>query len=240
MTDTTQEAALAASVGAALALGVILPSSNRVVERATEARLAGLPAIACYARVPYGAMLKGEAYDDAVFLTAADLLADAGVAALCWNATRGAALGFAPDEHLCATVTRRTGLPMVTTALAARARITLAGYRRLGLVVQGGPEEAELVGARFAEAGIAIGSACPLGITENRLAAEVSPSRLEGAVREVAIGADAVLIWSTNLPGWRLPAALDGVPILDATSLGTEALLEAAGLPNNHGAGSSR
>ena len=223
MTDTHDEATLA--------LGVILPSSNRVVERATEARLAGLPAAACYARVPYGAMLKGEAYDESVFLTAADLLADAGVAALCWNATRGAALGFTPDERLCAAVTRRTGLPMVTTALAARTRIHRDGYRRLGLVVQGGPEEAELVGARFVQAGIAIGVTRTLGITENRLAAAVSPSRLEEAARDAARASEAVLIWSTNLPGWRLPATLDGVPLLDATSLGTEALLAQAGLP---------
>ena len=215
---------------ATLALGVILPSSNRVVERATEARLAGLPAAACYARVPYGAMLTGEAYDESVFLTAADLLADAGVAALCWNATRGAALGFTPDERLCATVTRRTGLPMVTTALAARARIHASGSRRLGLVVQGGTEEADLVGARFATAGIAVGATRTLGITENRLAAAVSPSRLEEAARAAARGSDAVLIWSTNRPGWRLPALIDGVPLLDATNLGTEALLAQAGL----------
>jgi maleate isomerase len=212
------------------ALGVILPSSNRVVERATEARLAGLPAAACYARVPYGAMLKGEAYDEPVFLTAADLLADAGVVTLCWNATRGAALGFMPDERLCETITRRTGLPMVTTALAARERIHRVGYRRLGLVVQGGSAEAELVRARFGEAGIAIGPAACLGITENRLAAAVTPSRLAQAARDVAIGTEAVLVWSTNLPGWRLPPALDGVPLLDATTIGTEALLVAAGL----------
>lgn len=215
---------------AAPALGVILPSSNRVVERATEARLAGLPAAACYARVPYGAMLKGETYDESVFHTAADLLADAGVAALCWNATRGAALGFSPDERLCETITRRTGLPMATTALAARERIRGAGYRRLGLVVQGGPEEAELVRGRFGEAGIAIGPAAALGITENRLAAAVLPDRLARAAREVAVGTEAVLIWSTNLPGWRLPPTLDGVPLLDATTIGTEALLAAAGL----------
>ncbi len=225
MTDMTDQA-----TSEATALGVILPSSNRVVERATEARLAGLPAAACYARVPYGAMLKGGSYNESVFFTAADLLAEAGVAALCWNATRGAALGFAPDEHLCASVTRRTGLAMVTTALAARETIRRAGYRRLGLVVQGGPDEADLVRARFAEIRIAIGPAATLGVTENRLAAAVTPSRLARAAREAATGTEAVLIWSTNLPGWRLSPALDGVPLLDATTIGTEALLEVAGL----------
>ena len=50
-------------------------------------------------------------------------------------------------------------------------------------------------------------------------------SRLAAAAREAADGTDAVLIWSTNLPGWHLPA------LLDATTLGTEALLAAAGLP---------
>ncbi|OAS22418.1 hypothetical protein [Methylobacterium platani] len=213
-----------------IALGVILPSSNRVVERATEHRLAGATAAACYARVPYGAMLRGETYDESVFLAAADLLADAGVAALCWNATRGAALGFTPDERLCAAIARRTGLPMVTTALAARARLRAGNVRRLGLVVQGGADEAALVGARFAEAGIAVARAVTLGITENRLAALVPLPRLAQAAREAGADCDAVLIWSTNLPGWRLPAAVGDVPLLDATTLGTDALLEAAGL----------
>lgn len=217
------------AVPALPALGVILPSSNRVVERATEARLAGL-AEACYARVPYGAMLKGEAYDDAIFLTAAGLLADAGVAALCWNATRGAALGFMPDERLCEAVTRRTGLPLVTTALAARARLRDSGIRRLGLVVQGGADEAALVSSRFTEAGIRIGTSATLDITENRMAAYVPLSRLAAAARQAGAGSDAVLVWSTNLPGWRLPARIDGVPLLDATTLGTEALLVAGGL----------
>lgn len=211
------------------ALGVILPSSNRVVERATEARLAGR-ADACYARVPYRSMLKGAGYDEAVFLAAADLLAEAGVAALCWNATRGAALGFTPDEDLCRAVKARTGLPMVTTALAARDRMRREGFRRVGLVVQGDAEEADLVAGRFGEAGIGIGATAHLGIAENRDAATVAPARLAAAAWEVGEGADAVLIWSTNLPGWRLPAALDGVPLLDSTGLGTQALLEAAGL----------
>ena len=73
-------------------------------------------------------------------------------------------------------------------------------------------------------------SAATLGIPENRLAAAVTPARLARAAREAAAGSEAVLVWSTNLPGWRLPSTLDGVPLLDATTIGTEALLAAAGL----------
>ncbi|GJD51407.1 Maleate isomerase [Methylobacterium crusticola] len=219
----------------AVALGVILPSSNRVVERATEARLSGrADAAACYARVPYHAMTRrgSPAYDEAVFLDAAHLLADAGVAAIGWNATRGAALGFRPDERLCERLGRRTGLPVVTTALAARDRIRRAGHARVGLLVQGGADEVHLVRGRFADAGVALGPAAGLGVSENRLAAFVPPARLAEAAGALAReGADAVLVWSTNLPGWRLPAVVAGLPLLDATTIGTDALLAAAGLP---------
>lgn len=231
MAQTTDDDAPAVP---AMALGVILPSSNRVVERATEARLALLPGVgACYARIPYGAMTRwgADAYDEGSFLDAAHLLADAGVAALVWNATRGAALGFRPDERLCERLTRRTGLPVVTTALAARARLRAEGFARIGLVVQGDGAEADLVTARFAAEGLPVHAAAGLGITENRAAAFVPPARLRAAAEDLAArGADAMLIWSTNLPGWRLPPTLAGRPLLDATTLGTDALLAAAGL----------
>ncbi|MEH3147408.1 MAG: Asp/Glu/hydantoin racemase [Methylobacterium frigidaeris] len=211
------------------AAGVILPSSNRVVERATEARLAGHPDVAaCYARVPYGRMVAGAGYDATVFAAAADLLAEAGVAAMVWNATRGAALGFAPDETLCAALARRTGIPVATTALAARDRLRRDGLARIGLIVQGDEAEARLVAGRFAAEGIRTTAAVSLGIGENRLAAFVPRTRLLAAARDCTAdgGVDAVLVWSTNLPGWTLPAALDGVPVLDAASLGTEAVLD--------------
>ncbi|WP_298955007.1 hypothetical protein [uncultured Methylobacterium sp.] len=215
-----------------LAAGVILPSSNRVVERATEARLAGHPRVAaCYARVPYDRMSRATGYDEAVFLAAADLLAEAGIAALVWNATRGAALGFAPDEALCAALARRTGVPAVTTALAARERLRRDRLLRIGLIVQGDDAETRLVAGRFAAEGIRTAAAVPLGIAENRLAAAVPRARLLAAARDCAAGGgiDAVLVWSTNLPGWTLPAAIDGVPVLDAATLGTEALLDRIG-----------
>ncbi|MDX3808987.1 MAG: Asp/Glu/hydantoin racemase, partial [Bosea sp. (in: a-proteobacteria)] len=58
----------------------------------------------CVARVPYGGIVEDGApprYRLETFDTAADLLADAGVDVMCWNATRGAMLGFAPDRELC-------------------------------------------------------------------------------------------------------------------------------------------
>jgi maleate isomerase len=52
-------------------------------------------------------------------------------------------------------------------------------------------------------------------------------------VREVAPAADAVLIWSTNLPGYLVAAGLEAeldVPILDSASVGVWACLTALGL----------
>ena len=74
------------------AIGTILPSSNRVVERTTAAILRHLPEVdGCFARIPYAPDGSGQpqgAYDGASYAVAAGLLAHAGVGAVCWMLTR--------------------------------------------------------------------------------------------------------------------------------------------------------
>ncbi len=52
-----------------------------------------------------------------------------------------------------------------------------------------------------------------------------------GAIAELAreVGAGAVLIWSTNLPGLALEAEL-GLPVPDSASIGVRACLDALGV----------
>ncbi|MFC7540012.1 hypothetical protein ACFQU2_11850 [Siccirubricoccus deserti] len=74
-----------------------------------------------------------------------------------------------------------------------------------------------------------------LGLTDNLAASAVPPGRIAALVREVAAEArpDAILIWSTNLPGWMLMAPLEaelGVPVLDSAAVGVWACLAALGL----------
>lgn len=217
------------------AIGVILPSSNRVVERVTQAALSALPGVdACFARVPYGGHPQ-DGYDPAPFVAAATRLAEAGADAVCWNATRGAGLGFDPDRRLCDLMHRRTGLPVTTTTLAARELLKSQGLTRIALLSQGSAAEEELLVQQFGIQGIEVVNAHHLGITDNRLAAHVPPDTLRKVALSCALKAtpDAVLIWSTNLPGFGLMAGLEeaaGIPFLDSCAIGTLAALRLAGI----------
>lgn len=212
------------------ALGVILPSSNRVVERVTHAMLRDCPGVdACFSRVPYAGH-PADGYDLPPFLQAAALLSQARPGVILWNATRGALLGFEPDRQLCTLVTRETGIPCMTTALATVDMLRGRGLRRIGLLSQGDAAEAARLTETFAREGIVIAGGQYLDITDNFQAADVSA--VEIAARSTAIagqpGLDAVLVWSTNLNGHDIAGQLSrdlGVPVLDSTTIGAAAAL---------------
>jgi maleate isomerase len=220
---------------AAHAIGIMLPSSNRVVERVTLAMLADLSEVdACFTRVPYGGH-PADGYDLPPFEAAAVMLSQARVQSICWNATRGAGLGFEPDRRLCGMITERTGLPSTTTALATLDLLRSLGLERIALLSQGSAAEGERVADRFGAEGITVVAGPTLGITDNFQAALVPPDQLRRRALEAVAAAkpDAVLFWSTNLPGFGLMADLEretGIPALDSTAVGTLAALRPTGV----------
>jgi maleate isomerase len=224
---------------ARIALGTILPSSNRVVERTTAELLRHLPGIDhCAARIPYAPDGSGQpagAYDAASYADAARLLGHAGVAALCWNGTRGAALGLDTDRALVATLAAQAGCPATTTALFAATWLRRHGARTIALLMPGTAAEASAHAAGFAAEGIATCGARGLGCPDNLSAAAVPLAAILDAARALAAEArpEALLIWSTNLPGLSAMAPLEAelsLPVLDSAALGVAALLDAAGL----------
>jgi maleate isomerase len=63
----------------------------------------------------------------------------------------------------------------------------------------------------------------------------VEPSRIAVLARDLARDAkpDAILLWSTNLPGWETMAPLEaelGIPVLDSAAVGVWACLDAMGI----------
>ena len=216
------------------AIGTILPSSNRVVERTTQAVLASHPDIdACFARISYHGHGRGQpadGYDLDAFVAAGEMLGHAQVGVICWNGTRGAALGFEPDRRLCDRLSERTGLPAVTTALATVELVRRLGIGRVAIVLQGTAAEGEVIAEQFRRQGVEIGSRTALGITDNFAAARIPPATLARHVEAVAErrDADAVLIWSTNLPGHAVGGTI-GRPLrlLDSATIGVTAALRA-------------
>lgn len=213
-------------VGPVPAIGVILPSSNRVVERVTQTILAGYPDIdACFSRVPYEGH-PADGYNLDHFRQAAGMLAQAKPEIILWNATRGALLGFEPDRRLCHMIEEQTGIHATTTALATSKFLNRQHLKRIGLLAQGDEQEGRRLAETFGVEGIDIVAGLNLGIADNFEASMVSSETLESLVRELARNTlDAVLIWSTNLSGNHLAADLSdalGVQVLDSATLGTQ------------------
>lgn len=216
------------------AIGTILPSSNRIVERATLAVLAEIPDVdACFTRIPYFGASNGQPVDGyhlASFLDAADLLAHAKVDVICWNGTRGAGLGFTPDRDLCDQISQRTGLPALTTALATLDLLTSQRLTRIAVLNQGSPAESDRLTQQFNRHGIEVVAIRSLEVRDNYAASDIAPAELAHLTRSVVEEAtpDAVLIWSTNFAGYSIAADLQaklGVSVLDSATVGAKASL---------------
>ena len=227
-----------------LAIGTVLPSSNRMVERVLSAILPLFPEVdGCVARIPYWGQGMGQpadGYDLGSFREAARLLGHAGVGVVCWNGTRGAALGLAHDEALAAAMGEAAGCVGITTVMATVRVLERLGVRRVGMVAQGPMEEAV---AHAAGLPAEVAALRGLGIRDNAMASAVEPAAIASLAREVAAGAEAVLIWSTNLPGLALVPELEaefGVPVLDSASIGVWACLDALSLDKRPAAGLGR
>ncbi|MBB3773925.1 maleate isomerase [Angulomicrobium tetraedrale] len=213
------------------AIGIILPSSNRVVERVARSILGAQPGIdACFTRVPYAGH-PPDGYDMPAFHRAAELLAQARPNVILWNATRGALIGFEPDRRLAAFVEKETGIPCTTTALATVDYLRRHNLRRIGLVAQGADWEGLRLKQTFGAEGIDIVAGHCLGVGDNFEAAGITPEEIGlHAMRLASVpDLDAVLVWSTNLAGHaltRLARDEIHVPVLDSTTVGFESALD--------------
>ena len=218
---------------------MLTPSSNSVLEPMTARMLAGLPEVtAHFARLRVTQIGLSDAalgqFDPEPMLAAADLLADARVAALLWNGTAGAWLGFANDTDLSAAITRRTGLPASTSALAFRDLFRRRGIARVGLVTPYTGDVQARIQANWHAAGFDCSAERHLGLSENFAFAEAGEDAIAGMVRAVAAeGAEAAAIVCTNLAGGAIAAALEdelGIPVYDSVAVSLWKAIDLAGL----------
>lgn len=222
----------------ALRLGMITPSSNTVLEPTTAALLAGVPGVSAhFARIRVTSISMGGGsvaqFDGEPMLDAARLLADARVAAICWNGTSAGWLGPDRDRAMAAAIEAATGVPATSAVLATLDALALLDAGRVGLVT---PYVAEVQGRvlrNLAEAGFACAADRRLDITDNFAFAEVPEPVIERMVREVtAEGAEAVVVLCTNLRGAALAPRLEaelGITLLDSVSVALWGALRAAG-----------
>ena len=219
-------------------LGMLTPSSNTVLEPATQQLAAGLPSVSAhFSRFKVTQIaLSADAlhqFDDAPILRAAELLADAKVDVIAWNGTSASWLGFERDERLVERIEAATGIKAATCVLGYRALLRHMPRRRIGLVTPYTTEVQERIQMVWKKEGLPCVAERHIGLSDNFSFAEVDEDEIERMIRAVVSeGADAVAILCTNMRGAAVAARLEtelDVTILDSVAVTLKTCLDQAG-----------
>lgn len=225
-----------------LAIGMITPSANLVVERVTTAILAEFPDVSGhFSRTPVFGIkdLYPDDYDWDGMMGAARLLAHAKPDIIVWNGSKGANLGFPVDDALCRRITDETGIPATTSTIALQAALTDFQVQRIAVVSPYGSTYQDKLLGRFRAEGLDVVAEAHAGIADNLDFAAMQDNAIAGLIRQVAPARpDAILTWCTNMPAAYVVDGLErelGIPILDSTTLAVWHALLLTGVLNGRG-----
>lgn len=219
-------------------LGMLTPSSNTVLEPTVSAMLADLPDVtAHFGRFPVTEIsLKDWAlrqFENAPMITAARLLADAHVGAICWNGTSAGWLGFGADEKLIGEIEAATDVQACSSVLALNELFALTGVQRFGLVTPYLDAVQRSIIATYAEAGYTCVGERHLNDPGNFPYSEYAEATVEAMIREVAASRpDAITVFCTNFRGAAVAARMEaeiGMPVFDTVATGLWKAMQLAG-----------
>ena len=209
-------------------LGILLPSSNTVVEPETMRLLPRDGTVtAHFSRLGVTLISDDAASRDQfappAMLQAAQLLADAEVDLIAWAGTAASWLGFERDEALAAAIAGRCAIPATSSVIAINRRLAALGARRIGLVTPYvAALEARIV-ANYRAIGIDTVAADRLDLTVNTDYGRVPPAAIAAQCRRVASARpEAIVVMCTNLQGAPIAAAVaaeTGIPVLDSVGV---------------------
>ena len=180
-------------------LGIVLPSSNTVLEPLAAKMLAGTGVTAHFSRLG----VIDVALDDSSraqfelqrHVDAARLLADAKVDAIVWGGTSASWLGPDHDRAFCAAVEAATEITTTTCVLAMNRLLNQAPSARLGLVTPYTDDVHNRIIENYRGLGFpCAGSENHGGVLSNDFA-DLSPKTIATMVRNVA-SARPDVIWS--------------------------------------------
>jgi maleate isomerase len=222
-------------------LGVIVPSSNIVLEPMTQKIVASIidPTLEVTVHFTRVRVTKIDLSQDSnsqftleAMLAAAQLLADAQVDAIGWSGTSASWLGFSTDETLCASIEMKTGIPATTSVLATNEILRRRGARNVGLVTPYPQEMNPVIRRTYKDAGIFISedrSRCANLSTNFEFGALAEPE-LDAMVDDIVRnGAESVLVMCTNVAAaqrakyWEDRYKID---VLDSVAVVVQGMLE--------------
>lgn len=224
----------------AIRLGMLIPSSNTVVEQETCTLLAGLEGVSAhFSRFKLTKVSVADPaaayYDSGLMLEAAKLLADSRCAVITWNGSSGGVVGFERDRRFVAELEAATATPATTAALSVLDAFRALGVRGFGLVTLNPAEMNARITRHFAAEGFeCVASTHRADIEDNFAMAEVSEEALAQAAVECARARpDALTIFGTNTRGARIAPRLErefGLPVVDSVAAGVWGALRRAGV----------
>lgn len=221
-------------------LGLVVPSSNTVVEPVTAAaaRAHSMAVVASRVRVTHIARTDeaDSQFSVDVMTRAASLLADAGPAAVAWAGTSGAWIGLEADDAVRRALSATCHVPAVTSTSAMLDACAHVGARRVVLVTPYTDGVVARICRTLADVGVLVVAEAHLGLSDNASFARVSTAAVADLVARCLADrpdAEAVVIHCTNLRGAPLGGVGRGhspsVPVLDSVLVTLWALLRACG-----------
>ncbi len=212
-------------------LGMLVPSSNTVLEPETAKILAPHDWLTCHvSRLPVVTISAEDGsrgqFDLPPVLAAAKLLADARVDLILWNGTAASWLGFDRDRTLTEAIEAQTGIPATTAVIAINERLAQLGARRIGLVSPYVEAIESDIVRNYGAAGTEVVAAERLDITDNMAFGLVPAAQVAAMVRAAAQARpDAIVVMCTNLSGASFAETLStdlGIPVLDSVRVAVE------------------
>ncbi len=209
-------------------IGMLVPSSNTVLEPVTAALLAGLSDVTAHfsrfrvTEIALDAAALAQ-FDDSEILRAAELLAHAKVDVIAWNGTSASWLGFDRDQRLIERIEAATGIGATTCILSLLDILARLDARTQALVSPYTSDVQARIIATYAAGGIACPMERHLGIRDNFAFGMVPRETIASMIREcLAEQPDVVTVLCTNMDAAALVPVLEpthGTVVLDSVAV---------------------
>ncbi|MFW0783551.1 Asp/Glu racemase [Gordonia sp. CPCC 206044] len=225
-------------------IGMIVPSSNTVVEDATIRLLASrgdVLVVSTRVRVQtISSDSGGAAFGIDSMVDAALLLADARPDVIVWNGTAGSWLGVDHDDAVCTAIAAATGVPATTSTLAILRACRHLGVDELAVASPYTGDIVDRIIAEYAKHGVAVTGHAEWGLSDNFSFAAASSMDVAELMVEAAanVDVDALALICTNVDGTavtpRVEAAI-GRPVIDSIAATLWCALDIAGADTHIG-----
>ena len=218
-------------------IGILLPSSNTVLEPLSATLLAGMAITAHFSRLGVIDVSLEPAsraqFEMQKMRQAAALLCDAQVDALVWGGTSSSWLGVDHDLAFCRSIQAETGIPTGSCVLEMNQQLNERNARNIALVTPYAEDVHQQIIGNYHTMGFSCVSSAFHGGSLSNGYADISAGEIARMVRAVADKKpDAILIMCTNVHGAAVAEHIShetGIPVIDSAAATLQAGLRFLG-----------